>query len=102
MDVDPACARYHDEAVRDVKAKSIECDDIWSFCYAKQRTMLRVTAAPDGAVDIWTWTALDADTKLLISWIMGGGDQGNADALVLDLHDRLSGKAQVTSDIYPP
>ena len=65
-----ACLAIHDETVRDVKASRIQCDEIWSFCYAKKERR-RAKAAPEGAGDVWTWTALDADTKLIVSYFVG-------------------------------
>ena len=66
-----ACADYHDKHVRNVKARRIQCDEIWSFCYAKEKNVRAAKAAPDGAGNVWTWTALDADSKLIVSWWVG-------------------------------
>ena len=74
-----ACAAYHDEAVRDVHASRVQCDEIWSFCYAKAKNVARVKAAPQGAGDVWTWTAIEADSKLIISWEVG--DRTSATAI---------------------
>src|SRR5262245_40767288 len=60
-----ACATFHDEMVRNVASKRIQCDEIWSYCYAKNKNVKRAKAAPEGAGNIWTWTALDSDTKLM-------------------------------------
>ena len=57
-----ACAAYHDESVRNVTAKKVQCDEIWSFVYAKDKNVKTAKAAPDGAGDVWTWTALDSDS----------------------------------------
>ena len=62
-----ACAGYHDEHVCDVKAARVQCDEIWSFCYAKRKNVATAKAAPEDAGDIWTWTAIDADSKLIVS-----------------------------------
>ena len=56
------------------KAKRIQVDEIWSFTYAKQKNVATAKAAPDGAGDTWTWTAIDADTKLIVSYLVGGRD----------------------------
>src|SRR4051794_6022733 len=66
-----ACAAFHDEKVRAVKAARIQCDEIWAFCYAKKRNLPTAKAAPEGAGDVWTFTAIDADSKLLVSWLVG-------------------------------
>ena len=69
VDVGQACQRFHDKKVRGVKSQRIQCDEIWSFVYAKQRN---VPEAKEGqAGDVWTWTALDADSKLIVSWLVG-------------------------------
>lgn len=93
-----ACLAIHDENVRDVKASRIQCDEIWSFCYAKAKNVETAKAAPDGAGDVWTWTALDADTKLMVSYFVG--DRGAESAMVLmdDLRARLANRVQLTTD----
>src|ERR1700689_1790423 len=72
IDAGTVCAAYHDQYVTSVKSKRIQCDEIWSFCYAKEKNVAHAKAAPDGAGDVWTWTAIDADTKLIPSWFVGG------------------------------
>lgn len=93
-----ACLAIHDETVRNVKASRIQCDEIWSFCYAKEKNVATSKAAPDGAGDVWTWTALDADTKLMVSYFVG--DRGAESAMVLmdDLRTRLANRVQLTTD----
>ena len=93
-----ACAVFHDKEVRNVRAKRIQCDEIWSFCYAKQRNVVDAKAAPDEAGDIWTWTALDADSKLIVSYLIGGRDAGYAEAFMQDVADRLANRVQLTTD----
>src|SRR6185437_10107539 len=61
-----ACMAHHDKAVRGVKASRVECDEIWSFNYCKRANLEKAKAAPEGAGDVWTWTALDADSKLIV------------------------------------
>ena len=73
VDAGEACERIHNEWVRDVEARRVQCDKIWSFCYAKAKNVGRAEAAPDGAGDVWTWTALDSDSKLILSWLVSGG-----------------------------
>src|ERR1700733_11745994 len=71
IDAGTVCAAYHDQYVRNLKSKRIQCDEIWSFCYSKERNVASAKTAPDGAGDLWTWTALDSDTKLIVSWGIG-------------------------------
>jgi IS1 family transposase len=93
-----ACLAIHDEHVRAVKASRIQCDEIWSFCYAKQKNVATAKDAPEGAGDVWTWTALDADTKLMVAYFVG--DRGGESAMILmdDLRARLSNRVQLTTD----
>jgi IS1 family transposase len=98
-DAGAACATYHDANVRGLKSKRIECDEIWSFCYAKQKNVAAATAAPGSAGDAWTWTAIDADSKLIISYLVGGRDAEYANAFMQDVKDRLNGTTvQLTTD----
>lgn len=97
-DAGEACAAFHDEAVRGVKAKRVQCDEIWSFSYAKQRHVATANESSDEVGDIWTWTALDADSKLIVSYMVGGRDAGYAHAFMEDVADRLSNRVQLTTD----
>ena len=97
-----ACETFHDENVRGVKAKRVQCDEIWAFCYAKQKNVATAKAAPQGAGDIWTWTALDADSKLIISWSVGRRDAGYASMFMEDVAARLANRVQLTTDGYKP
>ncbi|MDE2573751.1 MAG: DDE-type integrase/transposase/recombinase [Rhodospirillales bacterium] len=97
-DAGKTCAAFHDEKVRGVTAKRVQCDEIWSFCYAKQRNVAEAKAAPDEAGDVWTWTALDADSKLIVSYLVGGRDAGYAEAFMQDVADRLANRVQLTTD----
>src|ERR1700731_1544657 len=76
VDAGAACTKFHDRAVRNVKSQRVQCDEIWSFVHAKAKNVPTAKAAPQGAGDIWTWTALDADNKLILSWGVGGGRAG--------------------------
>ncbi len=89
-DAGKACAAFHSDNVKDVKAKRVQCDEIWSFCYAKQKNVATAKAAPDGAGDVWTWTGLDADSKLIVSWLVGGRDAEYALEFMSDLQGRLA------------
>ena len=97
-----ACETFHDENVRGVKSKRVQCDEIWAFCYAKQKNVATAKAAPQGAGDIWTWTALDADSKLIISWNVGGRDAGYASMFMEDVAGRLANRVQLTTDGHKP
>ena len=97
-DAGKACAAYHDEHVRNLKSKRLQLDEIWAFVYAKQKNVANAKAAPDGAGDIWTWTALDADSKLIASYFVGGRDGECAMWFVDDLRSRLANRVQITSD----
>lgn len=97
-DAGEACAAHHDAAVRGVNAKRVQCDEIWSFCYAKQRNVATAKAAPADAGDVWTWTALDADSKLIVSYLVGGRDAGYAHEFMQDVAARLANRVQLTTD----
>jgi IS1 family transposase len=98
IDAGKACYAFHDANVRDVKAKRVQVDEIWSFTYAKQKNVPRAKSAPDGAGDTWTWTALDADSKMILSYFVGGRDGECAMWFVDDLRSRLANRVQLTSD----
>lgn len=93
-----ACLAIHNEEVRNVPAKRVQCDEIWSFCYSKQANVKTAKAAPEEAGDVWTWTAIDADSKLIVSYLVGGRDAGYATEFMYDLVDRLSNRVQLTTD----
>ena len=93
-----ACLAIHDETVRNVKASRVQCDEIWSFCHAKQKNVATAKAAPEGAGDVWTWTALDADTKLIVSFYVGDRSGESAMVLMDDLRTRLANRVQLTTD----
>ena len=97
-DAGRACASYHDEVVRGVRSERIQMDEIWSFVYAKQAHVERAKKAPPEAGDAWTWTAIDADSKLLISWMIGPRDMTTAEPFLMDLRERVVGRPQITSD----
>lgn len=97
-DAGAACEAFHNKAVRNVRSKRVQCDEIWSFCYAKQKNVAAAKAAPDGAGDVWTWTALDADSKLIVSFLVGGRDAGYATEFMDDVASRLANRVQLTTD----
>ncbi len=97
-DAGETCAAYHDEHVRGVSSRRVECDEIWSFVYAKRKNVPTAVAAPPGAGDCWTWTALDADSKLLVSWMIGDRSSMTALHLMDDVRDRIENRVQLTTD----
>ena len=101
-DAGRACADYHDRHVHGVQAKRVQVDEIWSFAHCKQKNFATAKAAPDDAGDVWTWTAIDADTKLVLAYLVGGRDAEYANAFMLDVAERLKGRVQLTSDGHRP
>jgi IS1 family transposase len=97
-DAGEACAAFHWDTVRGVKARRVQCDEIWSFVHAKDKNVEYALAAPDGAGSVWTWTAIDADTKLIISYMIGGRDAEMAGFFMDDLAQRIDGRMQLTTD----
>ena len=98
IDAGKACSKFHDENVREVKASVIQCDEIWSFTYAKQKNVKTAKDAPEGAGDTWTWTAIDSDSKLIVSYMVGGRDSEYAIEFMDDLRARLANRVQLTTD----
>jgi len=96
VDVGQACIKFHDEKVKGVKAKRVQCDEIWSFVYAKKKNVPEEKLGEAG--DVWTWVGIDADTKLIISWYLGGRDADSANYLMQDLASRISNRVQLTTD----
>ena len=92
------CAGFHDAKVRDVKAKRVQVDEIWCFTAAKQKNVATMKSPVDGAGDTWTWTAIEADTKLIISHFVGGRDGDCAAWFMHDVADRVADRIQLTSD----
>jgi IS1 family transposase len=98
IDAGRACETFHSATVHNVAAKRIQCDKIWSFTYAKAKNVGAAKAAQDGAGDTWTWTALDADSKLIVGWLVGGRDAGYAAELMQDVAGRLANRVKLTTD----
>ena len=98
IDAGKACWNYHDANVRNVETKKVQVDEIWTFTYAKQKNVATAKAAPANAGDTWTWTALDADSKLIVSYFVGGRDGECAMWFMDDLRARLANRVQLTSD----
>jgi IS1 family transposase len=96
--VGAACAKYQDKHLRNLTSQTIQCDEIWSFCYAKQKNVPEDKQGRLGYGDVWTWTAIDADTKLVPSWLVGLRDAGYAFRFIKDLQTRLANRVQLTTD----
>lgn len=92
------CLRLHDSRVRGVNAQRVQCDEIWQFCYAKARNVPEDKKNTFGYGDVWTWTALDADSKLLVSWFIGDRSVKAATAIMQDLASRVTNRIQLTTD----
>ena len=92
VDASKACARHHYEAVRNIRSRRIQVDENWAFCYAKEKNFATAKATPENAGDGWAWTALDADSKLIVSHLVGGRDAGYVHEFMQDVADRLSNR----------
>jgi IS1 family transposase len=97
-DAGQAFSEYMDRTLVNLPCKRLQLDEVWAFCYAKQKNVPTAKAAPEGAGDIWTWVALDADTKLAASFYVGARDGAAALDFVSDLAPRLANRVQITSD----
>ncbi len=93
-----ACAEYQNKTLRNLPCKRIQCDEIWSFCYAKEKNVPADLRGKFGYGDVWTWTALCADTKIIPCWRVGGRDAWNAQNFMHDLASRLANRVQLTTD----
>jgi len=97
-DIGKACSEYQDKAFRNLTCKKIQCDEIWSFCYAKEKNVPEDKKNTFGYGDVWTWTAIDADTKLVPSFMIGNRDYETASIFIDDLASRLANRVQLTTD----
>jgi len=100
VDAGNVCAAYHDEHVRGLKAQKIQCDEIWSFYFAKDANVSEKMKGKAGS--IWTWTSLDSDSKLICNWFVGSRDLESAGEFMNDLASRLEGRVQLTTDGHGP
>ena len=96
------CSAYQDKALRDLPCERVQVDEIWSFVYAKQKNDEKAKAAPADAGDVWTWTAICADTKLVPSWLVADRSGASAIEFMDDLAGRLSHRVQLSSDGHKP
>jgi len=97
-DLGAVCTSYQSKTIRNLNSRHIQCDEIWSFCYAKQKNVPKAMAGKYGVGDVWTWTALDEDSKLIVSWYVGPRDARSAEPFIQDLSERLAGRVQITTD----
>lgn len=98
VDVGMACAEYQDKALRNLTCQRVQCDEIWSFVGSKQRNIPAEHQGEFGWGDVWTWTAIDADTKLIASWMVGTRNWESARVFINDLASRLATRVQLTTD----
>lgn len=96
--VGEVCLDYQDQVLRDLPCKRIECDEIWAYCYAKDKNLPESMKGMPGVGSIWTWTALCAESKLIVSWRLGARDAANAHAFMTDVAERLANRVQLTTD----
>ena len=101
VELGAACTKYQDEKLRDLPCKRLQCDEIWSFVGGKDKNLSAEQKA-HGLGSVWTWTAIDADTKLIPSWMVGGRDAETAYDFMNDLASRLRGRVQLTTDAHRP
>jgi IS1 family transposase len=102
VELGEACSDYLDKAIVNLKSERIQCDEIWSFCYAKEKNLPEALRGKFGYGDVWTWVGIDADSKLIVSWMVGGRDSGTAYGFIQDLAKRLSNRVQLTTDGHRP
>ena len=98
VDAGKTCAAYHDRTVRDMETRRVQCDEIWSFCYAKDKNVTTAKAAPSQAGDVWTWTALDSDSKMILAYEVGDRSSATALEFMDNLRARLANRVQITTD----
>lgn len=98
VDLGQACSEYQDAWLVDLPCTRIECDEIWSFCYAKQKNVPKAHRGEYGYGDVWTWTAICADTKLVPTWLVGERTAFDAEVFMRDLASRLPHRVQLTTD----
>lgn len=98
IDVGRACSQYQDKTFVDLKCQRIQVDEIWSFCYVKQKNLGTAKNAPEHAGDVYTWTSLCPDTKIVPTWLVGKRDAEHAKIFIADLAERIPGRFQLTSD----
>jgi IS1 family transposase len=98
VDMGKACQKYHDDHVHHLASNRVQCDEIWSFVYAKEKNLPEEMQGKFGLGSVWTWTAIDSDSKLIISWLVGNRDAEYAKEFMHDVADRLMNPVQLTTD----
>jgi len=101
-DLGKSCSDYQNKTFRNLKCRKIQCDEIWSFCYAKEKNVPKEKQGQFGYGDVWTWTAIDADTKLVPSWLVADRSLESAKEFINDLAGRLANRVQLTTDGHRP
>ena len=102
VDVGTACAIYQNETLRNLNCKRVQCDEIWAFCQMKEKNVTEEHKGEYGYGDVYTWTALDPDSKLMVSFMVGKRNYPYARAFISDLAGRLASRVQLTTDGYKP
>src|SRR5215210_7980694 len=102
VDLGSACSEYQDRSMRNLPCKRLQCDEIWSFCYAKEKNVPLELQGQFGYGDVWTWTAIDAQTKLVPCWLVGERSGADARVFIDDLAGRLANRVQLTTDGHKP
>lgn len=98
VDAGTVCSEFHDENVRSIKAKRVQCDEIWSFCGSKEKNVAPEQKGDYGIGHVWTWTAIDPDSKLICAYLAGKRAAQYANAFMLDLVSGLDSRVQLTTD----
>ena len=101
-DLGKTCAKYQDEKLRNLSCKRIQADEVWSFCHAKDKNLSEELKGKFGFGSVWTWTAIDADTKLMVSWLVGERSLPYAVKFMDDVASRLAHRVQLTTDGHRP
>ncbi len=98
IEIGPVCAEYLDKTLVNLKCKRVQCDEIWAFCYAREKNVPEKFKGQFGYGDVWTWTAIDADSKLIVSYLIGPRDPNAAREFIDDVAGRLTNRVQLTTD----
>lgn len=98
VDLGAVCSAYQDSALFDLPSRRVQCDEIWSFCYAKAKNLPEQYRGQPGYGDVWTWVAMDPETKLVLSWLVGSRDGEAGAAFMADVASRLRNRVQLTTD----
>src|SRR5207302_11256777 len=102
VDLGRACSEYQDGVMQNLGCERVQCDEIWSFVYSKAKNVPPEREGEFGVGDVWTWVAIDADTKLVPSWLIGERTIEDATVFMQDLASRLANRVQLTTDGHRP